>query len=315
MQLYTPKKTPPNWYRYDVQFSTELLREYIRGVETQIATTAENFHREKETRLSDDAPEEGTPSLIEVYRGLDSEAWDLNAIFEYFFPNLQRRSALITLFSFFEHELDGLCDLFIRKENVSVSLNDMRGTGIDRSVLFLTKVVGLPIDKDTALWQEIKNVQKIRNLIVHNNGELKDRSGNAVGDVIKYIIASPYLSGEDEVEIRDGYLAKVIDTFAGIVVKDGRVEKMSLVLPIVQFLRGLPTENARDRADIVGIFANEVSIIRLIGAVLLLQQPLLDQRGSKQNRVVDYRTKLRLMIACATFLPDVRILGLEPETL
>ncbi|MFL6214210.1 MAG: hypothetical protein ACJ74J_10015 [Blastocatellia bacterium] len=213
MPLYTPREIPLNWYQYDVRFSTELLREYIRGVEAQIATTIESFHREKEICVSDDILEEEGPSLTKIYRGLDSDAWNLNAIFEYLFPNLQRRSALITLFSFFEHELDALCDLFIRTEKILVSLNDMRGTGIDRSILFLIKIVGLPVDKNTALWQEIKNVQKIRNLIVHNDGKLKDRSGNAVGDLIKYIGASPHLSGADEVEICDGYLAKVIETF------------------------------------------------------------------------------------------------------
>ena len=211
--LYTPKKIPLNWYKYDVRFDIELLHEYIRGVEQQIATTIEGFRREKETHLSEEVAEEGCPSLVEVHRGLDSEGWNLNGIFEYFFPNLQRRGALITLYSFLEHELDELCQLFIRVENITVSLNDIRGTGIDRSILFLTKIIRLPIDKSTINWQEIKSIRNVRNLIVHNEAKLKHRSGNSVGDIIKYVTGSPFLSGEDEISILDGYLSHVIEAF------------------------------------------------------------------------------------------------------
>lgn len=211
--LVTPKRVPLNWYRYDVQFSIELLREYIQGVEQQVTFTIDNFHnREKEIQVFEDA-EEGYADAVECYRGLDDSTWDLNGIFTAYFPNLQRRSGLITLYSFLEHELDELCELFIQDENIKVSLNDIRGAGIERATLFLEKIVGLQIDKNSALWQEIKNIQKVRNLIVHNNAKLHDRAGKKRDDVIKYVRDSSFLSGENEINFLDGYLSHVLETF------------------------------------------------------------------------------------------------------
>jgi hypothetical protein len=48
---------------------------------------------------------------------------------------------------------------------------------------------------------------------VHNEAKLKHRSGNSVGDIIKYVTGSPFLSGEDEISILDGYLSHVIEAF------------------------------------------------------------------------------------------------------
>jgi hypothetical protein len=211
--LFTPKHVPLNWYKYDAQFSIELLREYISGVERHIVEAIEVFHREKETHVFEESAEEGYARIVEMHRDLDDETWDLEGIFEGYFPDLQRRSALITLYSFLEHELEELCGLFIRDENLKVSLNDMRGTGIERALLFLEKIVGLQIDKGTATWQEVKNIQKVRNLVVHNDAKLKDRSGNPKADVIKYVEGSVYLSGDEEINILDGYLLHVLETF------------------------------------------------------------------------------------------------------
>ena len=211
--MLTLKQVPLNWYQYDVQFSIELLREYIRGVERHIVEAVEAFHREKETHIFEDSPEDGYARIVEMYGDLNDEIWNLESIFEDYFPNLQRRSALTTLYSFLEHELEKLCVLFIRDENLKVSLNDMRGTGIERAILFLERIVELQINKSTATWQEVKNIQKVRNLIVHNDAKLKDPSGNPRHDVIKYIEDSSCLSGNDELNILNGYLSHMLETF------------------------------------------------------------------------------------------------------
>src|SRR6266542_563799 len=110
--LFTPKQVPLNWYRYDVGFSIDLLRQYVRGVENQIAEGIEAFHKHKEIRIDEATPHENDVQTVTVHRGLDDETWDLKGVFEDHFPNLQRRGALITLYSFLEHELNDLCGLF-----------------------------------------------------------------------------------------------------------------------------------------------------------------------------------------------------------
>jgi hypothetical protein len=78
----------------------------------------------------------------------------------------------------------------------------------------LRKVVCLPMDDSSAAWQEIKRIQRVRNIVVHNDAKLVDK------EVIKYVDQAKYLSRKsnwedkaDEVNILEGYLTHVLDTF------------------------------------------------------------------------------------------------------
>jgi hypothetical protein len=213
MPLYTPKKVALNWYKYDLTFSIELLREYVNGIELQVAQSIKAFRDGKEKIVTEHPPNEDYWEITETYRGLDGETWDLNSIFEEYFPTLQRGSALITLFSFMEHELDNLCFLFANEKGIQIRLNDLQGKGIERAVKYLEKVVGLNIDKSGKVWAEVKAIQKIRNLVVHNGGRLKDRDGNPMEAELKYVGKSQYLSGDIEVHFGEGYLSHVLETF------------------------------------------------------------------------------------------------------
>lgn len=138
------EKTPLNWYKHDVRYSLDLLRSYVQSVEDQIGKLIEEFKRSYELQVQDieDAPEEdwSESGVVPTHGGLDADFWDLENIFEERFPNLQRRSALITLWSFMEHELNGLCQLFTVHQKFEVSVTDMNGRGIERAMLFLEKI-------------------------------------------------------------------------------------------------------------------------------------------------------------------------------
>lgn len=69
--------------------------------------------------------------------------------------------------------------------------------------------MGLKFDKKD-VWQEVKNIQDLRNNIVHGNGKLKAQSGRK--DITKYVRNSRYLSGDDEIKILEGYLSHVLET-------------------------------------------------------------------------------------------------------
>jgi len=75
--------------------------------------------------------------------------------------------------------------------------------------VFLEKVVGLEINKRTVLWSEVNNIQNLRNLIVHQNGQL----GTAKDEFRRYVNNSQFLSGETEILILEGYLDHVLNTF------------------------------------------------------------------------------------------------------
>jgi hypothetical protein len=106
-----------------VRFSIELLRSYIKSVEDQILKSIEEYQtgykiqvREIEESLEDD--NDDVNEMLATHGGLDSDSWDLEGIFGEHFPNLQRRSALIKVYSFLEHELN---ILLLRHEPVVIS--------------------------------------------------------------------------------------------------------------------------------------------------------------------------------------------------
>lgn len=59
MPLYTPKKVVLNWHQYDVVFSIELIKSFVRGVEQQAANSIRDYRNSKSSRehsgLNDDS--------------------------------------------------------------------------------------------------------------------------------------------------------------------------------------------------------------------------------------------------------------------
>jgi len=205
----TIKNTPFYRYTYNTKFSFQLLESYINSVEEQIKTSKEKYNQNKETIIIEDDPEMGSAQIIEVHNGIDSQTFDLSEIFLEHFPNIQRRSALLTLYSFLEHELTQLCILFKKTENFNLELKDINGKGIiSKTIIYLEKVACLKI-KD---WTKIHDIRKIRNLIVHNDGRLIDNDGKQLKEM-RIVRATKLLSGETELIIEEGYLPYVLQTF------------------------------------------------------------------------------------------------------
>ncbi len=213
MPLYAPKKVVLNWYQYDISFSFQLIKSFIDGIENQASDSVTRYENEKETLVFEEVPEENYARVVEIHQGLDDETWDLDGIFKEYFPSLQRRSALLTLSGYFEHELDKLCSLYKSENSYSLSFSDLSGKGIDRAINYLEKVASLDVHKTSSEWNHIKSIQKIRNLIVHQDGNLKDHQGNPVKAAIDYVNKIESLSGDKEIIIEKGFLSHVIEKY------------------------------------------------------------------------------------------------------
>ncbi|MFI5089860.1 MAG: hypothetical protein ACHP7P_07360 [Terriglobales bacterium] len=135
----------------------------------------------------------------------------MEEIFEEYFPSLQRRSALLTVWGFLEHELDKLCLLYQSEKGFRLAFSDLSGKGIDRSTGYLEKVAGLGGLKASREWDDIKTVQRIRNVIAHDDGKLRDRQGKPKDGIIRDMKRVGFLSGDDEIVLAEGFLSKVID--------------------------------------------------------------------------------------------------------
>lgn len=213
MSLFTPKKNVRNWHQYDVGLSVELIESFVEGIEKQAEESVAKYEKEKVTHVLEEAPEAGYARIVEVHQGLDDETWDLAGIFSEYFPSLQRRSALLTVCSYFEHELDKLCLLYQSEKGFKLALSDLSGKGVDRSTTYLEKVAGLNVHKESKEWDHIKKIQNIRNVIVHQNGKLRDHKGNPIKAAIDYKNQMVYLSGDDEIVLKEGFLLHVVGTY------------------------------------------------------------------------------------------------------
>lgn len=204
---------PLYWYRYSVSASIEVLDVYISDIERQVDKSVADFNADSEEVVIEGVHEDEPPTYISVHKGLDDFTWDLGAVFSEYFPNLQRRSSLITLFSFFEYELNRLCSLFQVTENYQHSLKDVAGAGIVRARTYLRKVALVDLSDPTRPWNDIRNIQALRNLVVHADGKFPQDGSADRCPLRKYVANNEFLTGDREVLLRAGYLKYALTCF------------------------------------------------------------------------------------------------------
>jgi hypothetical protein len=216
MALYMPKKVVLNWYQYDVTFSIELLQSFVEGIERQAEESISDYEKRRKIEVVEDTADQYHSLVVVRHQGLDSETWDLTSIFSEYFPSLQRRSALLTVCSYFEHELDKLCLLYQREKCFGLSHTDLRGDmGIDRATKYLEKVAKINVHITSREWNDIKAIQKIRNVLVHRGGKLKE-DDNDYKAMAVFIDRMDSLSRNDdgEIVIAKGFLPYAVQTYA-----------------------------------------------------------------------------------------------------
>lgn len=189
----------------------ELMRSFIDNTENQIKESIQRYRDKVGTTVREENLGEGADFSTRIHQGLDDETWDLDTIFETHFPNLQRRSALITVFSFLENELDELCRLCQEEQSLKIAIKDISGKGIERATTYLDKIVGINTGRSAPIWRELTSIQKVRNIIVHQNGKLGSIQGERNAEIDRFIGENPNLSGRDEVLILEGFLQQTLD--------------------------------------------------------------------------------------------------------
>ena len=213
MEFRYPFNNPNDWYQYHAYILTDLLKGYIRDVEFQINSSIENFEKNKEDIIMKEHPEFGYAEILTIHQGIENQTWDLDGIFKEKFPSMQRSSTLISLFGFLENELDKLCNLIQNSTENPVELKDFAGKGIERSTRYLAKVGKLDNIKKTDYWRRIKEIQKIRNLVVHNDSKLTDLNDELKNEESRIVLNSEYLNGEYRIDFNPGYLDYVLENF------------------------------------------------------------------------------------------------------
>lgn len=79
------------------------------------------------------------------------------------------------------------------KYETKLSLSDLRGTGIDKAKIYLTKVIGIPFDFGHD-WEEIQNLKILRHCVAHNEGKIDDGFSDGNKNLRVYIRSKTTLS-------------------------------------------------------------------------------------------------------------------------
>ena len=164
------------------------LREYINFHANTEASweQKDEYLQKKLDEILSKYPEEHHQDIVESY------SWDLH-LNQIKYPDIHRESLVLTIYSFYENQLNRLCAIFSESIESNIIINDLKGQGIERAFLYLKKVACIDFSGMGKELPYIKNVNRIRNLIVHNGSIIPEKPDKTI---IKFITDNPHLYGE-----------------------------------------------------------------------------------------------------------------------
>lgn len=145
----------------------------------------------------------------EFFENAHDEYWQLSKIY----PEIQRKSGVISVYSVFENHLNRLCNLYKLTLDTDIVLNDFGESDIiKRAQIYLTKVAKTNFPKDHASWAEIQKLQQIRNKLVHSEGNVPTGNSQLTG----YIGSSPHIALTDgnKIILKSGFIGYCTDVFS-----------------------------------------------------------------------------------------------------
>jgi hypothetical protein len=205
------------WYPFDAAYSMDILSSYAQSVEEQVKTSLDDYKKHRKDWEEKFAELIATEAHLEQpdfkHAGLEGDVKDLDAVFEAYFPSLQRSSALSSIYSVFESELNLLCDRVQSAVDSGLRVQDLAGSGIERARSYLIKVGGFDLSAGEKEWNTVTKVREVRNCFVHSDGILgaNDKASKVINAYAKE--TSLLAVHGNRVEVRDGYLEEVVTAF------------------------------------------------------------------------------------------------------
>lgn len=89
------------------------------------------------------------------------------------YPALLWQTTFLQTYFMMESALDEVCKNIVMTEGYNVRAEDMKGNGIRRAVLYLTKIANMKAPFEGETWARITDINEIRNIFVHSNGYAK----------------------------------------------------------------------------------------------------------------------------------------------
>ena len=130
-----------------------------------------------------------------------------------------RYSTIVTIYSLLEISLNGICRYLFREKKLALQFDEVRGDGIERAKLYLSKVCLLDFPEGSNEWNMMKKLNKVRNCVVHAQGIfLNVKSPKTLRNVIDH---TPGLSikGETYLNIETSFITEAIKNAEALISK------------------------------------------------------------------------------------------------
>ena len=132
----------------------------------------------------------------------------------YEFPKILRYSLFVHSYRLLERILLQITSHYRHTRHLELSPSDLRDTGIERARIYLKKVALVPFP-DTGSWRDIIALNLIRNLIVHNDGNLhkgQSKERQTIEILAKKWNGDLSIQGMN-IEFSQEFVFRVLDTF------------------------------------------------------------------------------------------------------
>jgi hypothetical protein len=150
------------------RFYLDLLVESVNRVEEALASELAMIERTIEKQAA------GLPAdqANEVYDAHHDRHWLLRSAA----PEHVRLWSFVAAYAAFEDTLAQVCRQAQNADSLTVSLEDIKGLGVEQARRYIKVVLGVAFPDDTPEWSKLKDLQTLRNRIVHYGGRFDTRS-------------------------------------------------------------------------------------------------------------------------------------------
>lgn len=191
----------------------DLFREYI-GIVHEALERVHASHLDRVARQLSEEPDEQRRQYIEMYYACEGSKLGST------FPAKSNAATFVSILSYLEHEMFSLCARLQKNKKHVLGVKDLSGSGIEQAANYLEKVCEVREFRKDQVWGDVVKLQKLRNIVAHRSGILRDHQGKNDPDkeIRTYALAKGLLADSSAVELvlTKSFCFEAIETVQGI---------------------------------------------------------------------------------------------------
>ncbi len=176
--------------RFVVGVKLDEIRDYLTVVDSGFARAFDEF----DARVAAEAEKLPEAFRESLYEDESVTAFNLTE----HFPSFTWQTTFVALYSLLEHEMFAACRQMRHIQKHLIGPEDLKDKGIFAAQKYVEKVCRVAFPEKGRPWQEILHYNKVRNVLVHNQGELK----HTVEGLRQYVASRKNLSVDHNDELK-----------------------------------------------------------------------------------------------------------------